>query len=389
LTAHTLTRRSELVAVIGTICAFSFTVGLIYPVIALALEARGFDEGAIGLNATASGAGVFAAGLLVPRFVRRYGTFAVLAASTIGGAVTLLLFPVFDAFESWLVLRFLLGMCVTALFAMGEAWINSIATDETRGRTMAIYVSFMASSFAFGSLAVKAVGFEGYLPFVLGAAMLAVLFAPVLPFHNRDPLADAEDLSENRGLMMRVLKQAAVLMAVVALFGTLDGVALGLLPSYALAVGVAPSEASVPLAAMAFGVVLFQFPLGYLSDRIPRPRLLSIVLFAVVVLAVFVPLIDLTHWTGILYMMLFGGLSFSPYTLALSILGERYRGRALAAGSALFALMWGIGSTAGPLGFGPAMELMGPLTLPLGLALLFLITAAVSLLDRGGPSRRA
>ncbi|MBO6864415.1 MAG: MFS transporter [Alphaproteobacteria bacterium] len=375
-------RQFEMVAVIGTICAFSFSVGFVYPVIALSLEADGFDEAAIGINATASGLGVFVAGFLVPRMVRLYGTFGLLAGSVVLAIATLLLFPVLPDYTVWLILRFVLGIAVTALFAAGEAWINAIATEESRGRTMAIYVAAMASSFAIGSLAVTWTGYQGYVPFLTAGVLIALCFTPVLAFRKKDPLAEAEDLAEHGDLIMQVLRQAIVLLIVVALFGILDGVILGLLPSYALSEGVPDAEASLPLAAMALGVVLFQLPLGYLSDKMARTRLLTIILFLVVGAAAVVPHVDLTHWTGLTYMVVFGGLSFAPYTLALAILGERFTGRRLATGSALFAIMWGIGTTAGPLSFGPAMEYLGPAALPYGLALLFLITGAVSLLDR-------
>ena len=106
----------ELVAVIGTICAFSFCVGFVYPVIALALEAKGYDEAAIGISATATGIGVLVAGLMVPSLARAYGTFSLLAGSALLAVFCLLLFPLVDNFTLWLCLRFFLGAAVTALF---------------------------------------------------------------------------------------------------------------------------------------------------------------------------------------------------------------------------------------------------------------------------------
>ncbi|MDF1749166.1 MAG: MFS transporter [Alphaproteobacteria bacterium] len=372
----------ELIAVIGTICAFSFCVGFIYPVIALALEARGYDEAAIGLSATATGIGVFAGGLMIPRLVKLYGTFSLLAGSALLAVLSLLLFPLTANFALWLVLRFFLGVAVTALFSAGEAWINAIADDDSRGRTVAIYVAAMASSFATGSLAVTAVGYHGFVPYAIASVVILVCFIPVLPFHKRDPLAETEILGEHKNIVLTVLREAIILMVVVGLFGILDGVMLGLLPSYGLSKGLVDADASLPLAAMAVGVVLFQFPLGYLSDRMSRARLLTIILFIVVAFALLVPELDLTQWHGLVLMALFGGLSFAPYTLALSMLGERYRGQKLAAGSALFAIMWGIGGTLGPMGFGVAMQEFGSNALPYGLALLFVLTAFISLFDR-------
>lgn len=374
--------RFELFAVIGSICAFSFCVGFIYPVISLALEARGHDADAIGLSATATGVGIFLGGIMIPRMVGLFGTFWLLVGSAVLAIAVLLMFPLIQDYWAWFSLRFLLGVAVTALFATGEAWINAIAEDHSRGRIMAIYVSAMASCFAIGSFAVKVVGFIGFLPFILAGCVIFVCFLPILPFHDKDPLAEADGLQERGGLLLEVFRQAIVLMGVVALFGILDSVVLGLLPIYALVQGVSEADASLPIAAMAIGVVACQIPLGYLSDRMSRTRLLTIILFLVVGFAALIPEVDLTHWSGLGFMVIFGGLSFAPYTIALAILGQRYQGRRLAAGSALFAVMWGLGGTVGPMAFGVAMTHFGPSALPYGLALLFLLTASVSLLDR-------
>lgn len=382
ISRYTQSRFFELSAIIGTICAFSFIAGFIYPVIALALEARGHDEAAIGLNATASGLGILVAGFYIPRLIGRFGTFRLLAAGVVLCVVSLILMSAFTGYWSWIVLRIILAMSVAALFSVGEAWINAIAEEETRGRTVAIYVAAMALSFAVGAGTVKVTGFEGLLPFATAAVIVVLCFVPVLPFHAKDPLAEPDPLAENNGVVMTVLRQAIVLMVVVVLFGALDAVILGLFPSYTLAQGVPATDAAMPLAAMAVGVVLLQFPLGYLSDRVPRMRLLTWILVSVVLLGPALPLVDLAHWTGLLFVGVFGGLAFAPYTLALAVLGERYKGRKLAAGSALFAIMWGLGTTAGPVTFGVAMENLGPSALPYGVALMFLATAAVTLFDR-------
>ena len=154
-----LPRFWELVAVIATVCAFSFNAGFIYPVISLALEARGFDEAAVGFSAAASGVGIIAAAPIIPRVVARFGGFALLAGSTGLSALVLLLFPVFESYEAWVGLRFLLGVGTTGLFAAGEAWVNALAEPKTRGRTIAIYTAAIAASFSLGPFCVMLTGF--------------------------------------------------------------------------------------------------------------------------------------------------------------------------------------------------------------------------------------
>lgn len=378
-------KTAELIAVISTICSFSFCIGFIYPVIALSMEAQGFDETAIGLNGLASGLGILVAGFAIPRAIGRFGTFNVVLMSTIITLISLTFFPIFQGATEWFVLRFFLGVGVAGLFSVGEAWINSIADNASRGRTIAIYVAAMALSFAGGAATVSVTGYEGWTPFLTAMIIVGACLLPVLPFRFSDPLIDAEEEKTDHDVMLIVFRQALILMLVVALFGLLDGAVLALLPSYALSNGVPEHLGSLPLAFMAGGVVFFQAPIGFLADRMSRIRLLTIILFLVAVLGIMVPEVDLTHWSGLLFLAIFGGLSFAPYTLAMSILGERYRGPKLAAGSALFAIMWGVGGTIGPGSFGFAMETLGSYALPYGIALLFFLTAIMSLWDRSQP----
>jgi MFS family permease len=59
------------------------------------------------------------------------------------------------------------------------------------------------------------------------------------------------------------------------------------------------------------------------------------------------------------------------YTIAMVLIGERFRGADLAAASALFGVMWGSGSILGPSAGGLAMDFSGPHGLPLALTLMF------------------
>jgi len=66
-----------------------------------------------------------------------------------------------------------------------------------------------------------------------------------------------------------------------------------------------------------------------------------------------------------------GASGYGIYTCALAILGDRYTGHQLIAGSSSFATMWGSGALAGSLIAGGAMQAMGPHGLPLSLAVCF------------------
>jgi MFS family permease len=108
------------------------------------------------------------------------------------------------------------------------------------------------------------------------------------------------------------------------------------------------------------------------------------------------------HPWNLLFMLVYGAIMSAIYTVAMVIIGERFRGADLAAASALFGLMWGGGSILGPPIGGLAMDLH-PHGVPLALALLFVLflplpagawlrqrsRSAPGAAERGGPRVQA
>jgi MFS family permease len=70
-------------------------------------------------------------------------------------------------------------------------------------------------------------------------------------------------------------------------------------------------------------------------------------------------------------MLLFGSVLSGIYTIAMVIIGDRFQGADLAAASALYGVMWGMGSVLGPPIGGVAMDYFPPHGVPLSIAALF------------------
>src|SRR3546814_15851876 len=124
---------------------------------------------------------------------------------------------------------------------------------------------------------------------------------------------------------------------------------------------------------MMVGMGLAQYPVGWLLDHFRRATVIAgcslvaalscaVLPWSLAVPAVFWPL-----------MLLLGGASFALYTGALTVLGERFRGGLLIAGSACFALAYGSGGALGPLAGGSVLQPFGPAAMPAHFAVLFLV----------------
>jgi predicted MFS family arabinose efflux permease len=107
-----------------------------------------------------------------------------------------------------------------------------------------------------------------------------------------------------------------------------------------------------------------QYPIGWVADRIDK-RLLSMILVAIISLAYLAMPTALGHpnWAAP-YVFFLGGMSGAIYSLALTMIGERFRGRDLAGASTMFTVMWNLGAFAGPPATGIVMAAVGLAAFP-------------------------
>jgi hypothetical protein len=81
----------------------------------------------------------------------------------------------------------------------------------------------------------------------------------------------------------------------------------------------------------------------------------------------------ITSWLVWPLVIVLGTSAFAVYTVALVMLGDRFDGANLIAGSAAFAATGGIGGIIGPPIAGAALDAFGPVAIPLSLAAIYLI----------------
>jgi len=130
---------------------------------------------------------------------------------------------------------------------------------------------------------------------------------------------------------------------------------------------------------MGIGNMVFQIPLGMLSDRLTDRRLLLSIM-AVVGLAGSLALPWLSEsWLLMAIVLLFWGGSVSGlYTVGLAHLGSRLTGADLAAANAAFIFCYAVGTVAGPQAIGAAIDISGNHGFAWSIAGFFALYVAVS-----------
>ncbi|HXZ00497.1 MAG TPA: MFS transporter [Stellaceae bacterium] len=375
-------RRRSLAAAIAAVAVFGIGMGFAAPLLSLLLEGRGTEASLTGLNAAAGYLGVILGPLWTPRLVRRFGFRPFLLACLGLDIVFFLPLKLFDGLAPWFVLRLLLGMAGSGVFTAGEAWINLLAGDESRGRVLGFYAAALAAGFALGPLLLALTGIEGWAPFLVGAGVTAAAALPLIVAGG-----SARDLGrEPAGSVLAIFRRAPFVALAVGLYGLFEAAGLALLPIWGVRVGLAPALAAALLTAIGLGAIAFQVPIGFLSDTLARRQVLRLCALAGLLGAALLPLAARQGTVAIFAaVLLWGGLAAGIYPVALAMAGARFRGAEMVSANAALIIAYGLGSLLGPSLGGIAMDLWNPQGLPAAFALLFALFLAATLFARRSP----
>lgn len=364
---------AAIAVVIFGVTAFSVSQGLTYPLIALILAERGVATSVIGLNGAFFAIGVGISTLLIGPITAVMNGHRLIVSALVGVSVSLALFASFESLWIWFVARFFLGFSASIIFMTSEAWLNTACPDRIRGRISGLFGAGMCAGFAAGPLAIPLFGMEDGFAFALLAVYVAfVAFITVILSRKTHTSPEAAQ----PGMFVQFVLAAPLLVAMVLVFGFADIAAISGLPLYFTEMGYSPSFAAVAVTMLALPTALAQPLFGYLLDTFDRT---TVALSAAVLTAGgFLCLPLLTSEAAIFVdLALVGTASFGLYTAALTLLGQKYSGGMLVAGSAAFALAYSVGSATGTVVFGTAMQVLSTAAGPITVGMLVLLFAAV------------
>ena len=361
-------RRRSLAAIISSMAVTSLIYGFSYPLLALVLERQGVDETLIGLNTATQGLAIFAVAPFASAAIRRLGPARLMLASVGLSLVLFLLLPVFPGVYPWFVIRFLLGAANAFLWIAGEAWINAMAEERTRGRVVGLYATALSAGFTLGPLILAQTGSEGWLPFLVSAALIAASGLPLFFAQSLAPAIEGKPAAR----LLAFLWLAPTAMVANFTTAAADSALITFLPLYSMGLGLEENLSLYLITALGLGGIACQVPIGWLADHVERRLLLAASVVAILIATLILPFVTaLTPWNW-LVLFLVGGLLGSFYTLGLVLLGEQFRGAELAGATAVFSSMWSVGSIVGLPVAGGAMDFLPPHGLPLALVVMFL-----------------
>ncbi|SDG49590.1 MFS transporter [Roseospirillum parvum] len=350
-------------------------VGIVFPLVALALELKGESGAVIGLNSTFGSLGILTMGVLTPRLLARFGTVPALIGASLLTTLTLLGYLLSDALPWWFVLRYVQALGMGLIWVGTESWLNSLAPDHRRGTVMGAYSMIFSGGLTLGPVIIAGLGGVGPQTFLVVAA-LPLLWLPMIWSLRRVPTPAEAHPAE--GAAPITIKGAPGLFLFAAAAGMIEVACITLMPVFSLRNGLPEDLALVGLTAFSAGALVMQLPLGRIADRLAPDVMMLLTLAGTLVPAALLPW-AVGQGTGALFPVLFllGGFGFGLYTIGLTVMGKRYQGSALLAANARFMIVYEAAAVAGPAIGGLGLDHAPRFGLPAFLVVVIVLVMAV------------
>lgn len=290
--------------------------GMILTFVGVYLKELGLNDVVIGLiNASfflgAIGSSIFSQKIISSvGHIRSFATFASLMV------ISFLIQALFFNEYLWAFLRFISGFAFYALLIILESWLNEKSSQAHRGKILAIYTIIFYLATALGQVFLNIKGESSHIIFIIGSALIlfSVLFISLTKI--KEPiLKPFENYSFPK--LFTVLPLALTTSFIGGFF---VGGFFTMIPIYLMQKYSSVETVSIFMACSIIGGLLTQWPIGMISDKYGRRKVISIngfYIFAVCIifiLAVTFSSADLIYIIGV-----FLGFSiFSIYPLALA-----------------------------------------------------------------------
>lgn len=350
--------------------AFSFGVGS--QMVSHWLNEYGLSDTIIGLCHSFYYFGMAAGSCVVPFLARRLHPIATVVIGLLISSATLAIFPATDDAWLWYVLRFINGCggawCVVPL----ETIVSRDSSPEKKTRNFAFYGVALTLGGALGFVLAPQIYVFGYVEsFAFGASipgvaafLCAVGMAryphSVEPAESRVPLRPWENFLSFGTAWCQ---------------GFLEAPLVAFLPLYLESRGFETQEAGLLLGITTVGVIVFQIPVAWLSDRFGKVRVL-VGCYLVVALGLgVIPFVVYLPFLAIV-LFTFGACTGAMYPLGLSLLGDRMPASALTRAYAWYLVIECVGSQVGAAATGQARDWWGEASMfYVSLAIVFAVLA--------------
>ncbi|MCU9849720.1 MFS transporter [Defluviimonas sp. WL0024] len=308
---------------------------------------------------------------MTPNMIRRVGHVRVFAALGSMISAVLVAYAAAPDWMAWSLMRVVIGFSFSGVYITAESWLNNASTNETRGQALSMYMIMQMLGIISAQGLLNVGDPSGYLLFVIPSVLVSIAFTPILLTASQAPAFEL-----TKPLSFIRLYQISPLGCVgIFLLGGIFSAQFGMASVWGSAVGLSVRDLSIFVASIYVGGLVLQYPIGWLSDRMDR-RKLVLALSVLGAGSTVVPVVMEPSFVMLVAVgALMGGVSNPLYSLLVAYTNDFLEGSDMAAASAGLIFINGVGAIGGPILTGWIMAEIGPAGFFLFIAVLFAMMA--------------
>ena len=330
--------------------------GLQATLLAVRADQEGFSATVTGLIMSSFYIGFLSGSILAPGITAQVGHVRVFAAFAAMASAAILVHAVFIQVWIWIALRLVSGFCFAGLYVVAESWLNERATNQTRGKLLSVYMVVTYVGVGLGQLLLNLADPRGYPLFVLTSVLISIAVVPLL-------LSATESPRHERSVKIRMNELYRISpLGILGMFmvGLVTATFFALGPVHAQRLGLSITEISWFMTAAVIGTVLFQWPIGALSDRFDRRMVLTVTTALAGLSAI--ACIPLSRGDSLILLPAVGvfcGLALPLYSVCIAYINDHLKPSQMIAASGTLVLVGGLGAVAGPMVVAAIMDQFG------------------------------
>jgi len=352
---------------VGLLLMGSGLQGTLLPVRA---QLEAFSDFDIGILGSSYFLGFGAGCLFGPRLVRRSGhirvfTAMVALASTTALLHALVLFP-----SVWWLLRGMTGFCFAVIYMVIESWLNERSTNENRGLVFSAYTITNLTVLTLGQVMLTLAPPSSFTLFALASVLVSLSALPIAFTRAEAPAP----IASVKIRLARLYALSPVGFVGCLAVGMANGAFWSLAPMFAQGgADIDTGKVALFMSVAVIGGAVGQLPLGRLSDKMDRRRIIVLACGGSALAGIALVLVTRLWPEGLLMpAFMLGFFAFPLYALSVAHTNDFIEPQGYVEASSGLLLVFGVGAVIGPI-------IASAVTRAFGIDLLFAYTAVIHL----------
>ncbi len=352
-------------------------VGLMNILVPVRMGLEGMATDTIGLVLSMYFLGMFAGALYSKQLVKRVGHIRALAGSVAIEAICILAFTLDANVLLWGGLRVLLGFSQACLLTAMESWLSDSASEETRGKVLAVYNACILGGLFVGQFLMGVAEPSDNTLFIIVGILFCMTALPILFSRAQGPVI--ETIAPMSIISLFKISKLGVVACLTS--GVVYSALFSLLPVFAADYQISGFQLSLFMGCAIIGAFTLQFPVGMLSDHYDRRSVLLVLLLISSVLGIaIIPLAQMEMMAGIFILNgVTAGIITCYYPLSVAESFDKLKKTEMVAAMGSLLLAYGIGGAIGPYAASLVMHAFGSSSLFYFLALVQILLALFTL----------